>query len=54
MPEPTIEARVLHSPEPLGHIEPQESIRHLVLLHLSAIGSDKYLKIASFDEMTIK
>src|SRR6266446_3856904 len=43
-----------HSVQPLRHVEPQESIRHLVLLHLSAVRRDEYLKIVSLDEMTIE
>src|SRR2546430_12878191 len=43
-----------HSVQPLRHVEPQKSIRHLVLLHLRVVRRDEYLKIVSLDEMTIE
>src|SRR6266496_4645546 len=43
-----------HSVQPLRHVEPQKSIRHLVLLNLRAVRRDEYLKIVLLDEMTIE
>src|SRR5436853_513308 len=54
MPKPPIEPRVLHSLEPLRCIELQESIGHVILLHFHTVCGDKYFKIVSLDEMSIK